>query len=91
MPPIVNVEITVPSPRVLEEDNEERFATWESTNEYPHGRYGYGAAILESEPSRADVVGLKEFYNKGSDEDKFMVDSAWYKHPQFQSMHFLDK
>ena len=81
---IVTVEITVASPGVLEEDNKEYFATWESTNEYLHGRYGFGAATLESEPSRADVIGLKEFYNKGSVEDKFMVDSAWYKHPQFQ-------
>ena len=56
------MEITVASPGVLEVDNKEYFATWESTNEYLHGRYGFGAAILESEPSRADVIGLKEFY-----------------------------
>jgi hypothetical protein len=53
-------------------------------NECLHSQYGFGAAIVASSPSRADVMGLKQYYDNGSDEDKFMVDSAWYKHPQFR-------
>ena len=86
--PQVSVEILVatePSIAVVEEAvDSELFASWESINEYLHGQYGFGTAILESKPSRADVIGLRKFYINGSEDDKLLIDSAWYKHPQFK-------
>jgi hypothetical protein len=76
----VIVEIPAAPLRAIEEavDNGELFSSWESTNEYLHNhQYGFGAAIVESCPSRADVMGLKQYYDNGSNEDKFMIDSAW--------------
>ena len=47
-------------------------------------RYGFDTAIEESEPTRADIVDLKKLYDNGTEDDKFMLDSTWYRYPQFQ-------
>lgn len=61
-----------------------KFTSWEELNEYLHSRYGSGSAILESIPSCSDILDLHNFYIGGSEDDMFMVDSSWYKYPQFK-------
>jgi hypothetical protein len=77
-------EILAAIPVALEADIGTIFESWEEVNEYLHSHYGFGVEIEDTVPSRADVIGLREFYNNGSDEDKFMLDSSWYKRSQFK-------
>ena len=58
--------------------------SWETINEFLHGKYGSGDAIAESEPSQADKLILDNFYSNGSADDRFLVNSSWYMHPQFR-------
>lgn len=77
-------EVLAAVPVALEVDIGTPFESWEEVNEYLHSQYGFGVEIKDKVPSRADVIGLREFYNNGSDDDKFILDSSWYKHPQFK-------
>ena len=60
------------------------FNSWEEINEYLHSQYGFGAEIEHCVPSRADIVSLNKFYIYGSEDDKFILDSSWYRNHQFQ-------
>ena len=77
-------EILAAIPVALDADIGTIFESWEEVNEYLHSHYGFGIEIEDKVPSRADVIGLREFYNNGSEEDKFMLDSSWYKRSQFK-------
>ena len=64
--------------------------SWETINEFLHGKYGSGDAIAESEPSQADKLILDNFYSNGSADDRFLVNSSWYMHPQFRIVSWLE-
>ena len=82
--PVAAVEAPVAVLEDVSQTEHRIFSSWEEINEYLHGKYGYDAAIEESNPSIEDVTIINIFYCNGSDDDKFVIEASWYKHPQFQ-------
>ena len=81
--PMIKMQSVLPV--VVEEvANGTAFNSWEEINEYLHRQYGFGAEIEQCVPNRADIVGLNRFYVNGSEDDRYILDSSWYRHPQFQ-------
>ena len=68
----------------IETDPTADYESWETINEFLHGKFGSGDAIAESEPSQADKLSLDNFYSNRSADDQFLVNSSWYMHPQFR-------
>lgn len=64
-------------------DDKRLFESWEELDDYLHSHYGYGVEIESCTPSTSDVNCLKMFYDSASGDDKFMIESSWYKHSLF--------
>ena len=59
--------------------------TYEDLSHYLYGKYSSNQVQLSScSPSIEDKNSIHVFYVGASDNDKFLIDNNWYKHPHFK-------